>query len=184
MMRMASTDLGDDRAEVARRSARLERYSREVDGMSPEPAPESHVGLHIGAGHVLDDLSAIEPLPGAGRQLRERRRRRGGGAAPFAAAFGRLPGGACSAQHLPSITPPPLPGTNADNKRITIEFSHISAHVPLLFQQPSLLKKLNPLALRQRISQIGSNKATHRQVQRTHQCNHAALPLPASSIHA
>jgi hypothetical protein len=41
--------------------------------------------------------------------------------------------------------------------------------VPLLFQQPSLLKKLNPLALRRRISQIGSNKATHRQVRRLSQ---------------
>lgn len=101
MLRMASTESGDERAEVARRSARLERYSREVDGMSPEPPPESHVALHIGAGHVLDDLSAIEPLAGAGRQ--QGQPARGGSGGALCAAFGARQA-ALSARRPASIT--------------------------------------------------------------------------------
>ena len=66
MLRMSSTETGDERGEVARHSAQIERYSRGIEGMSPNPSEPSQteVHLHIGAGHVLDDLSAIEPLAG------------------------------------------------------------------------------------------------------------------------
>ena len=160
MLRMASTEPGDERSEVLWHSAQLERYRRATEGMSP--SPRSEVALHIGASHVLDDLSAIEPLAGEWRQL-----------APGGASVS-----ACTRQ------PPPCHSANpADKKRITIEFSHISAHVPLLFQQPSLLKKLNPLALRHRISQIGSGKLkpTHRQVCRRDSGTVASLPGPAKA---
>ena len=100
---MASTEPGDERGEVIRHSAQLERYSRGVEGMSPEPPPEPEVALHIGASHVLDDLSAIEPLAGAGEGL--------GGVAAVAAAA--LPAGARSAAFSPAlasiIRPPFLP---------------------------------------------------------------------------
>jgi hypothetical protein len=54
----------------------------------------------------------------------------------------------------------------AEDKRITISISGVSAHVPLLMQRRSLLSRLNPLELRRRVGQAGSSpgKPTHRQV--------------------
>lgn len=45
------------------------------------------------------------------------------------------------------------------SRRVYIEISHVSAHVPSLFGQPSLLQRLRPSAIKRRITQGGSLRA-------------------------
>lgn len=104
------------------------------------------VKVTIGAGHDLDDLGVIEPLPGEGPRTPTRD-------LPAAAAAAHTVH--CRHYYL-STNGHLLP---AEDKRITININSISARVPLLQQRASLLSRLNP-------RRIGSstNKPTHRQV--------------------
>lgn len=170
MLRMASTEPDlEERREERRREAELQLQCWEL-GMTPRAASQAgqaDVQVQIGAGHELDELSVIEPLSGGptarGGWGGWRRRRHGMPASPAAAFRACVLAPASLDAHAllpcPAALLPP-----SEEKRIAIGVTHVSAHVPLLLQQPSLLSRLNPRALKRKISSVGTSRPTHRQV--------------------
>lgn len=172
MLRMASTEGEELKAERRREAERRQRTNEFAMAHSDSPAAsQGEVKVQIGAGHDLDEMNVIEALPGEAFR----------GAAAV--------GGSCLPAGSDNFAQPPArqrlmhfqPHTwllvhlisqnctaphAAEDKRISISISGVSAHVPLLLQRRSLLSRLNPLELRRRVSQTGSSagKPTHRQV--------------------
>ena len=144
--------------QLRRYSEELRREREREEGWAPPPAgattgeqARKHGGgVRLNVGVDMHELEVIEPIPGAHTCACMSVGGAGGGAG------GWRPDPAAPTPLLP-LRAPPFP----EHKRVRVEVQHVSAHVPMLLGQPSLLKRLNPLALRRKL--VDAKRPTHRQ---------------------